>query len=36
LLDALDRRLAALDDAPAAACARVVAELRRLLDQTLS
>ena len=34
LLDALDRRLAAMEHAPAAPCALAVAELRRLLDES--
>jgi energy-coupling factor transporter ATP-binding protein EcfA2 len=36
LLDALDRRLSAMEHAPAAPCALAVAELRRLLDETES
>jgi hypothetical protein len=36
LLDALDRRVHALADAPAAPCALAVAELRRLLDDSQS
>ncbi len=36
LIDALDRRFTAMEDAPAAPCALAIAELRRLLDETES